>query len=206
MTHKLNLAFLVFFQIFFIFFPATAKTTLKPAEIEQYLTSLNQIQALMAHYNSQTDGTEETQLDNMPTPPDPMSQTPITDNLKRMKSHPTFSTFEEIIINIGFENSKEWAATGDRIMSAYSAHQFKISDAQNPVDIEEVRSDLNEQLSAVKNNQFISNEQKRTLINKIEKSIALITDPNYIENENILIIKPYIERLNSLLRITNDTY
>jgi len=51
---------------------------------------------------------------------------------------------------------------------------------------------------SIKNNKFISQEQKQTLINKIEKSIEMIDDPNYNDDENISIISPYIKQLNSL--------
>lgn len=204
---KIRFTIFIFFMSFFNFFSVNAQTSLKPTEIERYLASLSQIQALMTNYQeAQSTEKKETIIDNTPPPSDATSRTPITDNLQRMESHPTYSRFEEIIISIGFKNSKEWADNGDKIMLAYSAYQLKNSNAQNPADLEEIKSNLDEQLSAVKKNQFISNEQKQTLINKIENSMALISDPNYIENENILIIEPFIERLNSLLRITNDTY
>jgi hypothetical protein len=79
-------------------------------------------------------------------------------------------------------------------MNAHAAYYRK----RNYPDTSQLIIDLEQKLSDIKSNQFISSEQKNVLINKLEKSIELINDPNYNGEEYISMISPYIERLNSL--------
>jgi hypothetical protein len=99
-------------------------------------------------------------------------------------------------------NPKEWASTGDKIMMAYSAYQMKNYDRETAPTIGEIKQNMSEDLIKIKINKFISPKQKQVLINKIENSMALLSDPNYIDNENISIISPFIGRLNSLFKET----
>jgi len=70
------------------------------------------------------------------------------------------------------------------------------------LSIDEVKKYMSEDLMKIKINKFISSKQKQVLINKIKNSMALLNDPNYIDNENISIISPFIGRLNLLFKET----
>lgn len=190
--------------IFFIFIPANAQITLSDADIEKYLSTLPKLQTLSASPDPENSPMERRSLNSQNE--NLTSRTPISDNLERMQNHPTYDVFSRIIKDAGFETPADWAAVGDEIMMAYSAYLIK-----NPVDndaptLADMKNDLAEQLAKVEGNQFITQEHKELLINKIENSIAMLNDPTYIANENISIISPYIKRLTSYLRNTNDTY
>lgn len=191
------LRFLIPFLVFFLnFFPTLAQTTLQKAEIEQYIDALPQIYAL-----SQTTQPND-QEQGIQTPislkTDEFSRTPISDSLVLLKEQPTYEKFNTIVMKAGFLSTEGWASAGDKIMIAYSAYHLKhpINKASPTIDV--IKSDMQEQLKLIEANQFISGEQKQTLLNKIQNSMALLNDPNYIDSENISIISPYIERLNSL--------
>lgn len=195
---------IIFFSLFFIFSHAYAQDTLIKSDIERYLATLPRLQSL----------NEATPLDNdSPAPSDIQnqessltSQTPITDNLRRMRNHPSFDKFTTIVQEAGFEDPTEWALVGDQIMTAYSAYLIT-----NPIDndaptLDKMKQDLKGLLKKVEGNQFITPENKELLLNKIKNSMAMLNDPNYIANENISTIRPYIGRLTSYLRNTNDPY
>ncbi len=178
--------------------------SLDKAQVEQYLSTLPKIRVLKDDDDSSEESNALTQGDYED---DYMtSRTPISDNLERMKDHSTFEDFTRIIKNEGFETPQAWASVGDEIMLAYSAYYIS-----NPIDkdapsLEEMKQELSEQQEKIEKNQFIMRDQKELLLNKIENSMALLNDPNYIDNPNISIIRPFIGRLNSYLRNTDDTY
>lgn len=190
---------ITFFFIFMIFFNANAQNTLNTADIDNYLTSLKNISSMMKKYNTEIQTQENTDLTSLP-PLDELSKTPISDTLEYVKSLPTYSNFEMIIKSAGFETTEEWAYIGDKIMLAYSAYYLKNPQDKNAISIDEFINDLNAKSDQIKNNMFISNEQKNFLVEKIENSIAMLKDPNYIDNENIKILSPYIKRLNTLFK------
>lgn len=191
--------------IFFIFLlfcaNANAQNSLKSVDIEKYLTTLPLIEKLIRDYN---DTKKESAIDSDTTiiNNSGLSHTPISDSLEIAKMHPTYSDFLKIVKNAGFSSDDEWAKTGDKIMFAYSAYNLQKMGG----GVDEAVSNLAEKLEIVKSNKFISTEQKLILTENIENSMALMNDPNYINNDNIQILKPYIERLESLLRNSNDTY
>ncbi len=190
--------------IFFIFIPANAQITLSDADIEKYLSTLPKLQTLIASPDPEDNPMESRDLSSQNE--NLTSRTPISDNLERMKNHPTYDMFSRIVNDAGFETPADWAAVGDEIMMAYSAYLIKNPVDNNAPTLDEMKKDLAEQLSKVEGNQFITLENKELLINKIENSIAMLNDPTYITNKNIPIIRPYIGRLTSYLRNTNDTY
>ncbi len=190
---------ITFFFIFMIFFAANAQNALNTTDIDNYLTSLKNISSMMKRYDNENQVTENTDLTSLP-PIDELSKTPITDTLQFVKLHPTYSTMEMIVKSSGFETIEEWANVGDHIMLAYSAYYLKNPQAKDAMSIEEMIKDLNAKDDQIKNNMFISDEQKNFLTEKIENSIAMLKDPNYIDNENIKILSPYIKRLNTLFK------
>ena len=189
---------IIFILFFLNILPAMAQNTLSNGDIEKYIIVLPQIHQLSERYQSgiNKENKEETIVFN----PDTLSLTPITDNLATLVNHPTFEEFTLIITKAGFLNAAEWANVGDRIMMAYSATQLINPVGNNAPSINFIKENMQTELSNVEKNQFISAEQKLTLINKIQKSMALLNNPNYIDNENITIIAPYIERLNSFFK------
>lgn len=190
---------ITFFFIFIFFFTANAQNTLNSADIDNYLTSLKNISIMMNRYNNENQAKESADLTSLP-PIDELSKTPITDTLEFVKSHPTYTTLEMIVKSSGFNTTEEWAYTGDQIMLAYSAYYLKNPQDKDAMSIEEMIKDLNAKDDQIKNNMFISDEQKSFLTEKIENSIAMLKDPNYIDNENIKILSPYIKRLNTLFK------
>lgn len=182
-----------------IFFTANAQNALNTNDIDNYLTSLKNISSMMKRYNSENQAKENADLTSLP-PVDELSKTPITDTLEFVKSHPTYSTLEMIVKSSGFKTTEEWATTGDQIMLAYSAYYLKNPQDKEALSIDEMINDLNAKGNQIKNNMFISNEQKNFLTEKIENSIAMLKDPNYINNGNIKILSPYIKRLNTLFK------
>jgi len=182
-----------------IFFTANAQNALNTTDIDNYLTSLNNISSIIKRYNDENRSKESADLATLP-PIDALSKTPITDTLEFVKSHPTYSTLEIIVKSSGFNTTEEWANTGDQIMLAYSAYYLKNPQDKDAMSIEEMIKDLNAKDDQIKNNIFISDEQKNFLTEKIENSIAMLKDPNYIDNENIKILSPYIKRLNILFK------
>ena len=190
---------MTFFLIFIPFMTANAENLLKTDHIDQYLTSLKRISVMMERYNKDNKTPPEQEVPPLPAV-DELSKTPITDSLIFVRNHPTFSRFENIVTSAGFENIEQWADTGDKIMMAYSAYYLKNPEGNDAKPLAMIIEDLSAQREQIDNNQFISPEQKKTLIQKIENSIAMLNDPNYIDNENIMIISPYIKRLNSLFK------
>jgi hypothetical protein len=190
---------ITFFFIFMIFFTANAQNALNTTDIDNYLTSLNNISSIIKRYNDENRSKESADLATLP-PIDALSKTPITDTLEFVKSHPTYSTLEIIVKSSGFNTTEEWANTGDQIMLAYSAYYLKNPQDKDAMSIEEMIKDLNAKDDQIKNNIFISDEQKNFLTEKIENSIAMLKDPNYIDNENIKTLSPYIKRLNILFK------
>lgn len=191
--------------LFFLNFSfAIAQETLKKDEIEKYLRSMPQIQHLAE--TSQNNNSEDQNVNAVIDEESSLSMTPLTDSLGKIKNLPNYEDFLKIIKNAGFNNPEEWASVGDRVMMAYSAFQLKNPKNKASPDLNELKVTLQDELQNIEKNQFISIEQKQHLINKLQKSIALLNDPNYINSQNIPVIAPYIERLNSILRNTNDTY
>ena len=190
---------MTFFFIFIHFFTANAQNTLKSADIDNYLTSLKSISSMMERYNKENKPKEDMELKTLP-PIDDLSKTPITDSLVYVKSHPTYSSLEMIVQSSGFQSVEEWANVGDNIMLAYTAFHIKNPAGSDAMPIEEMINDLTVQRDQISKNLFISSEQKNILTEKIENSIAMLNDPNYINNENIKILSPYMKRLNSLFK------
>ena len=184
----------VFFLFFLSFPPTFAQNALNEADIENYLETLPLIAAIVSEEDAQPfiGETSITQTE--------ISRTPITDSLELAKHQPTYPKFLEIIENAQFASPSHWANVGDNIMMAYSAFYLKSQETTDTSNIEAITRDLAEKLANIEKNQFISAAQKQLLIEKIQNSMALISDPNYINSENISIISPYIDRLNSLFK------
>ena len=184
----------VFFLFFLSFPPTFAQNALNEADIENYLETLPLIAAIVSEEDAQPfiGETSITQTE--------ISRTPITDSLELAKHQPTYPKFLEIIENAQFTSPSDWANVGDNIMMAYSAFYLKSQETTDTSNIEAITRDLAEKLANIEKNQFISAAQKQLLIEKIQNSMALISDPNYINSENISIISPYIDRLNSLFK------
>ncbi|MBL4602734.1 MAG: hypothetical protein JKY84_08315 [Emcibacteraceae bacterium] len=189
---------IIFILFFLNILPAMAQNILSNDDIEKYIAVLPLIHQLSERFQSGID--KENKEETMVFSPDTLSLTPITDNLTTLENHQTFEEFNLIITKAGFLNSSEWANVGDRIMMAYSANQLINPIDDNAPSINFIKENMQTELANVEKNQFISAEQKLTLINKIQKSMALLNNPNYIDNENITIIGPYIERLNSFFK------
>lgn len=189
----LNLAVLLFV---INIFSAFAQKPLNNTDVENYLSSLPLLDALAENYEQDIkDQTEE--ITPPPIDPSDISRTPVTDNLAFIENHPTFDEFKNIISTAGFASADQWANVGDKIMMAYSAYQLKNPAIQATANLNIIKNKLIENLESIKKNQYISTQQKEMLINKIQNSMELINDPNYIDSENISIISPYIARLNS---------
>lgn len=189
---------ITFFIIFLNFFPAHAQNTLDTIKIEQYLSTLPSLERLEEKYKASDNGENEeypSMLDSSE-----LTRTPITNGLTLLRDHPSYEEFKVIVANANFSDLEEWASTGDKIMMAYSAYQLKHPETANAPSIDEIKNNMQEDLEKISKNQFISTEQKQSLINKIENSMALLNDPNYIDSENISIISPFIGRLNTLFK------
>lgn len=195
---------IIFFLCFFILIPANAQNALKEKDIESYISTLPKLQLL--YERSQPENNTSNQSQVQPQDNDLTSRTPITDNLERMRNHPTFDNFSNIVKEAGFANPAHWAATGDKIMLAYSAYFINNPINEDAPTLDELKLELSEQLKKAEGNRFITAEHKELLVNKIQNSMAMLSDPNYIASENISTIGPFIARLNSYLRNTNDTY
>lgn len=183
-------------------FSAHAQNILVKSDIEKYLSTLTPLKNLAKiNVGNPEDETEiKDQTEDIPPPlfdPSNISRTPVTDTLEYTKNHPTFAEFSMIIDKAGFSSPDQWADIGDKIMMAYSAYNLKNPPSSEAADLNEVKRDLAKKLEAVRKNQFISKQQKETLIKKLQNSIELINDPNYIDSENISMISLYIEQLNS---------
>ncbi len=189
----LNIIFTFF--LFFLSFPPTfAQNALNEADIENYLATLPLIAAIVSEEDT-VPNIEETNITQSE-----ISRTPITDSLEFAKQQPTYPKFLEIVENAKFTSPSHWADVGDNIMMAYSAFYLKSQETTSTSNIEAITRDLAEKLANIEKNQFISPAQKQLLIKKIQNSMALLSDPNYINSENISIISPYIDRLNSLFK------
>ncbi|MEZ5758302.1 MAG: hypothetical protein R3D86_08785 [Emcibacteraceae bacterium] len=196
---------ILIFALFFLNIThANAQNVLNKDEIEKYLNAMPQIRQLAETYEKNL-GEEQKTLPGQDEISS-FSMTPLTDSLEEIRNLPTYEDFLKIIKSVGFNNPEEWASVGDRVMMAYSAFQLKNPPNQSSPDLNKLKDTLTDDLENLKKNQFISIEQKQYLINKLQKSIALLNDPNYINSRNIPVIAPYVERLGSLLRNTNDTY
>ena len=197
LTNKIMITFII---ISLNFFSAQAQNILDATKIEQYLSTLPLL-AQLQEKNIAIDNDEKSRnthtFDKTKT-----SSTPITDNLILLEGHPNYEKFTVIVANAKFLNPKEWASTGDKIIMAYSAYQMKNYNGETLLSIDEVKKYMSEDLMKIKINKFISSRQKQVLINKIKNSMALLNDPNYIDNENISIISPFIGRLNLLFKET----
>jgi len=200
MSNKKILAFMSVILFFLNHSIAITQDQLTKTEIEQYLSSISGLQSLDAEIDAESKNDDEATENQILFEPDSMSLTPISDSIEQITLHPTFEKFTAIINKAGFSSPQEWASTGDRIMIAYGAYQLKNPPQNKAATLDEIKNEMQTSLERIEKNQFISNEQKQTLINKIQKSMALMSDPNYIDNENIPIISPYLVRLNSLFK------
>ncbi|MDG1995868.1 MAG: hypothetical protein P8J14_05195 [Emcibacteraceae bacterium] len=199
MKKSIFIIFLTFLLSFSCFLPANAQNTLNSSQIEQYLSSLVRIKTLIINIENETSSTEKESI-ILQNSSFEASKTPITDTLKQIKNHSSFKNFETSVLSSGFSSIEQWADVGDKIMMAYSAFQLQKSSDEQSQNLNEIKADLNDQLQKIKNNKFISPNQKTILTEKIQNSIALLNDPNYIDNENIKIISPFIARLNSVFK------
>ena len=179
---------------------ALAQDQLTNVEIERYLSSITSLQLLDTQIEAESENDDQVVESQFFEETGTMSLTPITDSLSKITTHPTYDRFTEIIKRTGFSSPQQWASAGDRIMIAYSAYQLKNPPQNNGANMGAITDEMQASLERIEKNQFISSEQKQILKNKIKNSMALMSDPNYIENENIPIISPYIARLNSLFK------
>ncbi|MCC3861468.1 hypothetical protein [Pseudemcibacter aquimaris] len=197
MKNTLNTLKISFFLIFLNFFTANAQNPLNSSEIERYLSSLKTIETALNAYEKQNPDAEKESILNL-SPNDMPSKTPISGNLKSLEAHPTYPNFIEAIKKHNFNSAAEWANTGDRIMNAHAAYHLNNPPPGDNKSIADIINEMESQKETIAKNRYISNDQKQTLLQKIENGVALLNDPNYINNENIKIISPYIKRLNSL--------
>ena len=179
---------------------ALAQDQLTNVEIERYLSSITSLQLLDTQIEAESENDDQVVESQFFEETGTMSLTPITDSLSKITTHPTYDRFTAIIKRTGFSSPQQWASAGDRIMIAYSAYQLKNPPQNNGANMGAITDEMQASLERIEKNQFISSEQKQILKNKIQNSMALMSDPNYIENENIPIISPYIARLNSLFK------
>ncbi len=187
-----------FFFIFLLFSPALAQNLLQKSEIDQYINSvreLNQLRPAQPEINN-----SKTQLVPRSGDQQNISMTPITDNLEFLRTQPNYEAFKSTIRKYGFSTPENWANVGDKVMMAYSAYHLKNDVTKGAPSVSEILTDMQEQQTNIKNNPYITQEQKLGLLNKIQNSMALLRDPNYINSENISVIGPYIERLDSLFK------
>ncbi|MDG1709263.1 MAG: hypothetical protein P8H03_10905 [Emcibacteraceae bacterium] len=199
MRNSIQTILLSFFLYFSCFLPVNAQNTLESNQIERYLSSLVKIKTLINSINNGTLSSEEESLTAYNPSLDP-SSTPITDSLEHIRKHSSFNSFEKNVLSSGFSSIEQWANVGDDVMMAYSAFQLKKNQEEQGQNLDEIKADLNGQLNKIENNKFISPHQKKILIEKIQNSIALLNDPNYIDHVNIKIISPFIARLNLVFK------
>jgi hypothetical protein len=193
----IHIVFLTFILIFSSFLPSQAENSLKPEQIKRYLNSLVKIKELINGPESENQAPQKESIP-LPNNTDNQSLTPISDTLEHIKNHHTFKSFEKIILISGFSTIEQWADVGDNIMMTYSAYHLINTPKEQTENISDIKIDLSNDLKKIESNKFINPEQKKFLIEKIQNSIALLADPNYINNGNIKIISPYIKRLNTL--------
>ena len=203
MKNKINSLKYIFFLFFFTISNAYAQNSLNKENIENYIETIPELRQLeIAAQSEKTESPDEAET----SPPlvqnfnGDFSRTPISDILSELKKQPFYDDFKSIIEKHNFESPETWAKTGDMIMMAYSAYHLKNPPVKNAPSVDTVLEDLAQKSKNIESNPYISSEQKQTLLNKLKNSIALLNDPNYIENNNISVISPYIARLNSLFK------
>ncbi len=204
MVLKINPMILSFMVgLFFVnFITAHAQSTLNRVDVEKYLETLPLLRVLSEKYEAEKT-LQADQQETILEEPSIISRTPITDSLEITKDHSTFPEFIDIIKKAGFSSPQQWANAGDQIMLSYSAYRLKntvLNTHDGAANITDIKKDMAEKLDVIKKNKFIDKGQQEVLIKKIENFMELINDPNYIDNENITIITPYIDRLNLLFK------
>jgi hypothetical protein len=103
---SIHIIFLSFFLLFSCFLPVYAQNTIKSSQVEQYLSSLVKIKALIINIENENPVAEKESL----TPYNPAfeaSKTPITDSLTQIKKHSTFKSFETYVLSSGFSSIEQ---------------------------------------------------------------------------------------------------
>jgi len=140
---------------------ARADTALSENDIRHFMNAMKPLQELGKKYDF---------VDNNHLPMatlDMNSFSPMSHSLEKVKNHKAFDEFSSIIQGAGFSSVEQWANIGDRIIRAYLS--LRIVAEMTPEKIQEIQKSLAE----VKQNNYLSPEVKKQLLNSLKRSITL---------------------------------
>ena len=150
--------------------------------IRSFITTLEKAQALESEFEdlNNKENIESIDLSKI-----------FSSSVERLKGEDAYDRLEDLVQDNGFNNLDEWAATGDRIYSAWMA--IEMAD-QSP----ELNQEMKSAMAELENNPNMSDQQKAQMRSMMEAALGVTQMANEAPPADIKAVRPHVKALKTI--------
>lgn len=182
--------YLVFVFMMLIMATHAWSASLAEADVENFISSLKEIQVLGQQYDDLNNLDDELELDaeeEMKMPENPMS-----DSLERIRGHEIYGRIQNVVRDHGFSDAEEWANVGDRVFRAYISLDLE---DEKPA----MRAEMEDALREIEENPHMSDHQKTQMKQMIENVMSSVEEMTDAPEADTDVVKGHMDELRQLL-------
>jgi len=185
--HCRQLVVVLAFMLSLISFSAHAET-LTDNKIRSFITTLEKAQAMEPEFEDLEDkqGNEAPDFSRI-----------FSSSIDELKGEDVYDRLEDLVQNHGFKNLNEWAATGDRIYSAWVA--IEMTD-QSP----EMRKEMESAMAEIENSPHMSAQQKAQMRASMQAALGMTQQASQAPPADVEAVKPHLEALRAIAEDEED--
>lgn len=156
--------------------------------IRSFITTLEKAQALESEFEdlNNKENIESIDLSKI-----------FSSSVERLKGEDAYDRLEDLVQDNDFNNLDEWAATGDRIYSAWMA--IEMAD-QSP----ELTQEMKSAMADLENNPNMSDQQKAQMRSMMEAALGVTQMANEAPPADIEAVRPHVKELKTITDHNDD--
>ncbi len=165
--------------------------SLTDADVENFISSLKEIQVLGQQYDD---------LDNLDDEFSPgaeemkMPENPMSDSLERIRGHEIYGRIQNVVRDHGFTDAEQWANVGDRVFKAYISLDLE---GEMPA----MRAEMEDALQEIEENPHMSDQQKTQMKQMIENVMSSMEEMTDAPEEDMAVVEGHMDELRQLLEM-----
>jgi len=151
-------------------------------KIRSFITTLEKAQAMEPEFEELNDSEDKDTLD--------FSRI-FSSSVEELKGEDVYDRLEDLVQDHGFKNLDDWAATGDRIYSAWIATEMA---DQSP----SMRKEMESAMAEIENSPHMNAQQKAQMRASMEAALGFTQQASKAPAADIEAVKPHLKALRAI--------
>jgi hypothetical protein len=168
-----------------IYVAQAAETYLTPETVKQFIASFPQVKAIVTAH-AVTEGTKAASDGKNGNEANALATLVEAVTNKALKNE-----LDTAARANDFRDGKEWLSAAQRITRTYAYIRL------NP-DQAKAQKKLNKAIAKIEETEFLSDKQKRKLIDALRENVGVVVEPP--AGEDLAAVKPFVEELDALVK------